>query len=213
MMTAVGDILPPSRTSFEVAVAAGMSDTLPVPLRQVMNPLEAPESFLPFLAAHFSVDLWYSDWPLSRKRMMIANAIPLARMKGTRQAAIDFLAYVDGALVDALAHPTRFAMGRGIVGRTPIGHPPFMARYLVKVETVKEPRACVLGRGIIGRSIIKASARVPLGRCLEALKVAKAPETQIRVDFAHMRPVTFGDGFTFSDGLTFGRYVDRTVLS
>lgn len=212
-MSTVGDLLPDSAGPFIQALAAGFSDTLPVPLRQIMDPATTPEAFLPWLAAHRSADLWFPDWPINRRRQMVANAIRLARIKGTRQAVIDFLEYVDGQLLDTVSYPERFIIGRAIIGRTPVNHPPFMARHLVKVETFKEPRAFVLGRAVFGSSILKTPNREKLNRCRGAITVAKAPETELRVDFAHMRQATLGDGFTFGSGLTFGRHLDRTVLS
>ena len=212
-MSVVGDILPANATPFEEAAASGLSDGLPVPLRLIMDPATSPEAFLPWLAAHRSVDLWYSDWSTARKRQMVADAIRLARLKGTRDAVVEFLAFVDGLLIDTVAYPERFIFGRAIIGRTPVNHQPYVARYLVKTTTFRQPRAFVFGRAVIGRSILKTPDREKLKRCMTAITVAKAPETEVRVDFAHKRQANFGDGFTFGGGLTFGRYLDRTVLS
>ncbi len=211
-MSAVGDLLPRSSTAFEKALAAGMSDALPVPLRQMMDPATTPAQFLPWLAAHQSVDLWYSDWLTARKRLMIANAIRLARIKGTRQAAIDFLAYVDAEILDVISYPRPFVLGRGVLGRTPIGHKAFVARYLVRTSTVKPPRALVAGRGVLGRHPVKTPSREPILRALHALRVAKTPETQVRADFAHHRPLTLGDAPLLDGSHFLGEYVPRFKL-
>ena len=78
--------------AFERAGAAGLSDDRPVPYEEIMDPYRSPERFLPLLAAHHSVDLWYDDWPTARRREMIAQcagvstiypASPLGSRKGT----------------------------------------------------------------------------------------------------------------------------------
>ena len=208
----VATVLPSNSTAFERAVAAAMTDELPVPLAAIMDPATSPERFLPFLAAHRSVDLWFSDWPVERKRQMIANAIRLARLKGTRAGTLAFLEYVDAELLDIIAHPARFVIGRAVIGRTPIGHKPFSARHLVKVHTFRPPRCFVIGRTPIGRAPFVTPSREPFNRALAALRVAKAPETEYRVDFGHKRQWRLEDNIPLADELPLGAYLDRTRL-
>ena len=205
-------LLPSNATAFEKAVAAGMTDVLPVPFRQILDPATAPERFLPFLAAHRSVDLWFADWPIERKRQMIADAVKLARLKGTRAGTLAFLEFVDAELLHIISHPERFVIGRSLIERTPIGHRPFSARHLIKVETKVPPRAFVIGRAVIGRSRLKTPSREPFSRVLAALRVAKAPETEYRVDFAHKRQWRLEDNVPLSAELPLGFYLDRTRL-
>ncbi|WP_348640128.1 phage tail protein, partial [Rhizobium sp. FKY42] len=54
MMAEVKPLLPSSSGAFEYALAAGMSDDLPVPYAQIMDPYQTPVRFLPWLAAHHS---------------------------------------------------------------------------------------------------------------------------------------------------------------
>jgi phage tail-like protein len=208
----VPDLIPPNSGTFERAIAEGMNDVLPVPLCEILDPATTPERFLPFLAAHRSVDLWFSDWTVERKRQMIAEAIQLARIKGTRAATLAFLAYVDAQLVDIIAHPKRFVIGRSTIERDPIGHKPFSARHLIKIETTTPPRAFVMGRAVIGRARFKTPSREPFERALSALRVSKAPETEYRVDFAHKRQWRLEDNIPLGDGVLLGAYLNRTRL-
>ncbi|WP_306180487.1 phage tail protein I [Rhizobium sp. AN73] len=134
--------------AFEKALIAGMTDDLPIPYDVIMDPYRTPARFLPWLAAHHSVDLWYDDWSEERKREMIAQcaglstdypASPLAALKGTLVGLKRYLAFVDADIIDRIAHPARFTFGRAVIGRTPIAHQPFTAHYLVHV-TLRAPK-------------------------------------------------------------------------
>lgn len=211
-MSAV-DLLPPAASApVERALAAAMSDTLPVPIVAAMEPATAPAALLPWLAVHYGVRLWYSDWAEARKRQVTAEAPRAAFEVGTRAGAIRFLGYVDASLVDVVAHPTRFVFGRALLGRTPIGHPPFLGRYLVGVATTVPARAFVMGRARIGRARLKTPDRKPLARALAALRAAKAPETEIRVDFAHHRRLALRDAPPLDGTHKLGDFVARAKL-
>jgi P2-related tail formation protein len=213
----VGALLPNNTGVFEFAGAEGMSDALPVPIRQIMDPATTPAAFLPYLAAHRGVDLWYGDWSLSRKRQMVTQAVSLAAMKGTRAGAIAFLGFVDATLSDAIAYPTPFALGFAFIGRTPIAHPKFTADYLVETQTRAEPGSFCFGQfgagGAIGVAHISRPSDEPLHRALAALNVnfdGKSGATMIRVDFQHHRVIRVGDGIEVGDGYVVGQYVPRT---
>lgn len=208
----VATLLPSNSAAFERAIAEAMTDALPVPFGEIMDPATTPERFLPFLAAHYSVDLWFSDWSVPRKRQMIANAIRLARLKGTRAGTLGFLDYVDAQLLHIISHPERFVIGRSLIQSTPIGHRPFSARHLIKVETTTPPRAFVMGRAVIGRARLKAPSREPFARVLAALRVAKAPEAEYRVDFGHKRQWRLEDNIPLADEVLLGAYLNRTRL-
>lgn len=211
-MTGVAELLPPSATPYEIALAEAMTDGLPVPLREAMDPAAAPIGLLPFLAVHDGVRLWFSDWSAERKRQVIGASLLDCWLVGVRDGAVRFLSYVDGTLVDAVAYPARFVMGRAVVGRTPIGHAPFLARYLVKVETHKPARALVMGRSALGHARLKTPSREPFERCLAALRAAKAPETEIRVDFGHRRRIRLSDGVPLDGTYKLGSFISRTKL-
>jgi P2-related tail formation protein len=212
MTATAADLLPREAGTFEKAVALALTDVLPVPLRTVLNPAQTPAAFLPFLAAQESVDLWYEDWSDDRKRAMIAEAVSLASRKGLRIGAVRFLSYVDATLVDAVAYPSPFIMNYSIVGRTPIGLKPFKANYLIRVDTTLERHAFVIGRSANGVDFLKRPSREKFDRCLAALRVAKGPETEIRVDFGYLRPLQIEDGPVLDDDLyALGDYVARNA--
>jgi P2-related tail formation protein len=206
------DLLPASSGAYERTAASAILASLPVPIRQVMSPEQTPVPFLPFLAAHRGVDLWYNDWAESRKRQMAAAAPTLAAIKATSAAPAAFLAYVDGTVVDRIAYPTRFVMNRSVIGRTPIGHPNFTARYLVRVLTTKPPRAFVIGRSPMNRRALKTPSREPFLRCLAALRVSKSSDTVYRVDFAHQRVISIDDAPLMDGSVRIGQYVPRNKL-
>ena len=233
-MSAVGDLLPQSSAAWERALAAAMSDDLPVPIVEALDPATAPVEMLPWLAVHYGVRLWYSDWSEARKRQVIAEAPRAAFEVGTRAGVIRFLGYVDATLVDVVAYPARFVMGRARIGRTPIGHPPFLARYLVRVEMRKPARAFVIGRspmayrdqiaaplphlvvtsggGTVHGHRIVTPSREPLRRCLAAIRAATAPETEIRVDFATARRLSLRDAPVLDGSASLGDFVARNKL-
>jgi phage tail P2-like protein len=212
MTNAVADLLPANAGQFETAAAKGLSDVLPVPIRQVVDAATTPVAFLPFLASHESVDLWFEDWSEDRKRAMIAEAVSLAARKGTRIGASRFLSYVDGTIVDVIAYPARFIFGNARIGRTPIGHGSFLARYLVRVVTYKSKNSLVFSRGSLGRQSMKAQSLEKFRRAFEATRTAKAPETQVRIDFGHKRHLLLTDGPPLNGGFHLDQYVTRHKL-
>lgn len=210
-MSIVAELIPAAEP-FEAAAAAGMASELAPGIRAAMDPATCPAAMLPWLAAHDGVRLWFEDWSEARKRAIIADWPSIAAMIGTRDAARRLLAYVDAELLDAVAYPQRFVIGRAVIGRKPIGHRAFVARYLVRLRTVKPRRAAVLGRAPLGRALLKTPSREPFLRALAALRVAKAPWQQIRVEFAHKRLATVDDGFTVDDAIPVDLWVDRAKL-
>jgi phage tail-like protein len=212
----VADLLPSNSGAFERAAAAGMSDDLPVPIRQIKDPATTPAAFLPWLAAERGVDLWYSDWTEARKRQMVENAVRLAALKGTRAGAMAYLGYVDATLSEAIAYPAPFALGYAVIGRTPIAHPTYTANYLIKARTRAALRSLCLGQagagGAIGVAHISRPSDEPLRRALAAVNVnfgGRSAHTVIRVDFQHHRLIRVGDGIAVGDGHYVGQYVPR----
>ncbi|WP_173087708.1 phage tail protein I [Devosia sp. 1635] len=198
--------------AFERAAAEAMTDELPVPIREIMDPARTPSRFLPFLAAHRSVDLWFEDWSQDRKRAIIADWPKLASLVGARAAPPRLLAYVDAELVDALSHPHRPLTGRYPIGRVLLGHPAFRAIYLVKTATAAPKHGYCVGRHPVGRRPARAADFKPVKRALEALRQAKAPETEILVDFANYRPLTAGDAIPAGSATRAGQYLSRNRL-
>jgi len=211
-MTTAADILPGNAAPFELALAEAMTDTLPVPIREIMDPATTPVPFLPFLAAHESVDLWFGDWSEDRKRLMITQAMQLAALKGTSVAAEAFLDYVDTAIVHKRSYPSKFPVGRIAAGLTPIQHPTFTAHFLLKLALKAPKNAIVVGRTAVGSAAVMDVDREPIRRALHALVVSKAPETAYTATFAHRLPVTLDDGVDLDAGHIMGSFKDRTRL-
>lgn len=220
-MSDVAPLLPSNSGAFERALAAGMSDDLPVPYAQIMDPYETPVRFLPWLAFHHSVDLWYEDWPEARKREIIAQYAGrstvrpgdrLPEYKGTHEGVIRFLGFVDAEVIDFVSYPARFVMGLSSPSFTPIGHPPFKARWLVKVLLDKPANAFVLGLSALGKAALRSVDLTPVKRAKEAMRAAKAPETEYLITTAWRRPIIVGDDISFGDELPIGGFIDRTHL-
>lgn len=209
-----------STDPLEYALAAGMSDELPVPYDVLMDPYQTPAAFLPWLAAHHSVDLWFNDWPEARKREITAQYAGrsvlyphecLPELKGTHEGALRFLSFVDAEVIDVVGYPARFVYGRSSFSYTPINHPPFKKRWLVKVLLKKPVNAFVFDRSAWGLAALRPVDQEPVLRAKKALDVARAPETEYLISTAWRRPATFEDAIP--GGLVpIGGYVDRNHL-
>lgn len=204
-------LLPPSRHA-EAMLARAMADDLPAPLRESLTPQTAPARFLPWLAAARGVSLWGPRWSEARQRAITIAWPRIAAQIGTRAAVTALLPYVDAELIDAVAHPARFVLGRAVLGRAPVGHKPFVARYLVRVRTAAPARALVLGRGPLRRRVLRTPSREAFEQALVALRIAKSPETQVRVSFQHMRPLTVADAPPLDIAPRVNAWVDRQTL-
>ena len=82
--------------------------SIPVPGPEAMRPETSPDSFVPFLAWGWSVDLWDRDWPLSTKRQIATDALEMHRLKGTESGIRRYLAYTAAQDVVVTAPPQDF---------------------------------------------------------------------------------------------------------
>lgn len=64
---------------------------VPVTFANVWDPAACPANLLPWLAWGLSIDVWDPDWPEETKRLMISEAIPRQRRKGTVAAVREVL--------------------------------------------------------------------------------------------------------------------------
>lgn len=205
----IEQLLPDIADPYELALTAGASDTLPVPLRDMVDPARAPVAWLPFLGVHESVRLWFDDWSEERKRQMIAAWPQLANLIGMRVGLRQMLAYVDAELVSVVAHPRRFVAGRSAAGIQPIQFPDFTARYLIRVGLRRHHGGLVASRGAAGQRSAVPVNREPIRRARAAAVASKASGTQYTATFAHRRRPTF-DEMAF--GLPFDAFIDRVSL-
>lgn len=211
-MTSARTLLPSNSQPFELAAADAMSDVLPVPFQAIMDPSSAPADFLPFLAAHESVDLWFDDWSDERKRQMVADAVNLAALKGTRDGLRRFLAYVDGEITWLIAHPARFVLGRSAIGVRPIAHKPMVAHYIVKVPLSRPANPFQIGRAVLGQGALTRVDTEPLRRANMAMSISKEPSTLYSATFAHRRRARLGDALPMDGSIKFGGFIHRPRL-
>lgn len=100
-MTDAATLLPSNASALERAAAlsdARISST-PVPLRDVWSAKACPPALLPWLAYAWRVEEWDDTWSIETKREVIAQTLPLKRIKATYGA-------VQGA-VTAMGLPAR----------------------------------------------------------------------------------------------------------
>lgn len=206
---------------FEYALAHAMGDDLPIPYREILDPYLTPAEFLPFLAKHYSVDLWFPDWPEARKREMIAQVSGqstiypgqhLAELKGTFEGLKRYLWFVDATVIARIAYPVRFRIEQSPCGITPIQHPPFKARYLIKVALAKPVNAFVAGQSALGISAVRPPSREPIDRAKLAARVAKSEHAEYIVTFTHRRKLRFGDAPLMDGTYRFASFIDRTSI-
>ncbi len=218
-MSDVKTVLPSGSETFEKALAAGMSDALPVPFAEQLDPYRARADLLKWLGHRASLDLWFDDWSDERKREAIAQAAgastlfdgELAALKTTRGGAMRYLALVDGAIVDAVSYPALAICDEAFCDDAVLDHPPFLATYLVKVETA-EPHAAFVGSAFADEDFAGETITEPYDRCLVALRAAKATHTEIRADFQNARVLTAGDAVAAGDAYLAGQYLARIKL-
>ena len=74
----------------DVTRIKGLGKTI-AELHKIFDPRETPEEFLPWLAGWAALSL-RSDMSLARKRRLLANIIPLYRIRGTRKYLEELLA-------------------------------------------------------------------------------------------------------------------------
>jgi phage tail P2-like protein len=93
-------LLPPNSTIHERALefASSRVGDIPIPLELLNDPQNIPLSMLPYLAFGRGIDSWSSDWPEQVKRARVAQAIPIARRKGTVSAVEDVVAAFGAAV-------------------------------------------------------------------------------------------------------------------
>lgn len=87
-MTTESNLLPPNSTAMERALSNVMArvGAVPVPIRELWDPMTCPAHLLPWLAWALSIDRWRVDWSEDTKRFEVARAIEQQRLKGTPES-------------------------------------------------------------------------------------------------------------------------------
>ncbi|WP_020179782.1 phage tail protein I [Methylopila sp. M107] len=108
-------LLPLNALSIEAALAEVNAGRRPLPahlVATVNRPAVCPSDLLGYLAWARSVDVWDESWSDDKKRYVIAHAFRDHRLKGTRELIERYCGYVGAAVIDVIAPPQRFVLGR-----------------------------------------------------------------------------------------------------
>lgn len=111
--------LPVNQTLWERALERVSAERYPLDadiIRRAKDPWECPPELLAYLAYELSVDLWDEQWPLAKKRSVIARSIGLSRIKGTEAAIREAVGIMDGNVLSVIVPPDSLFLS---VTRTP----------------------------------------------------------------------------------------------
>ncbi|WP_019833768.1 phage tail protein I [Sphingomonas sp. PR090111-T3T-6A] len=110
-------LMPPNATALERAVDATVATRFPLPtdlISATWNPDTCPTDLLGYLAAAYSIDLWFDDWPEARKRQVIRDAYDLHRKKTTLAGIKAHVALVDAEVVKVVRPPSKLFLRGGM---------------------------------------------------------------------------------------------------
>ncbi len=100
-MVNIPSLLPEASSSaFEQALeqsSARIGD-VPVKIKSLSRPMEAPSAFLPWLAQGVSVDVWPRRWDETAQREAIRGSLPLHKIKGSAAAIRELIRQAGGAV-------------------------------------------------------------------------------------------------------------------
>lgn len=123
-------ILPLNGTAFERAeehVSGERWDGLDIDIiRRARDPWTCPEHLLNFLAFERSVDLWNPNWPVEKKREVIAKASRLHHLKGTERGLREAIEIAGGELLKLIVPPAKTFLSPNT---TPEQRAKFLSRY------------------------------------------------------------------------------------
>ncbi len=91
-------LLPPNATPLERAFelsAAERLEAIDLPLDRLKDPRTCPAELLPFLAWEWNTSRWETDWSEAEKRDVVADAIRINRIKGSRACVEEVMARHD----------------------------------------------------------------------------------------------------------------------
>lgn len=82
-------------------------------IRRSRDPWRCPAHLLPFLAHDYSVDIWHDGMSETDKRFVIARAIEMHRLKGTREGLRQYVEVAGGELTDVRVPPEGIYLDQG----------------------------------------------------------------------------------------------------
>lgn len=104
-------LLPDEAGEYELAALAATIQVMPIDTSnadKIWDPSTIPSHLLPALANELSVDLWYDDWPETKKRSVVQRSPQLHDLKTSISGYREYLKIVDCTLVDYVAPPKGF---------------------------------------------------------------------------------------------------------
>lgn len=121
-------ILPSNATKYERSLASQVDRLLALDINfiDLWDPWKCPADLLPYLAWALSVDIWDTNWPISKKREAVARSIRLHRMKGTEQGIVEAVEFAGGKVRKIIVPPAKTFLSAGI---TPERRAKFLSRY------------------------------------------------------------------------------------
>lgn len=90
------------------------------------DPWRVPEHLLPYLAYERSVDIWDEDWPILKKRAVVASAPEDHRPKGTLDGIRRYLRIAGASISHVWRPPSGYRLGRGMTEAERLA---WLARY------------------------------------------------------------------------------------
>ena len=102
----------PAELALELTDANRFSKLDPDFVRRQKDALLCEPSILPFLAWERSVDLWYDDWPVEKKRVVADRWADYEKLKGTIGGREKFLELVGSRLVSVIRPPDKTFFGK-----------------------------------------------------------------------------------------------------
>jgi hypothetical protein len=111
-------LLPPRNTEPKEAVVERTSgerwDGLDVDvIRRSRDPWRCPAHLLPYLAHDFSVDIWHDEMSETDKRLVVARAIEMHRIKGTYEGLRQYIDFAGGELIRSRVPPEGIYLDEG----------------------------------------------------------------------------------------------------
>jgi phage tail P2-like protein len=108
-------LLPHNETQLDNAQELTDAGRYPLPFGdpiRAKDPYSCPPQLLPYLAWERSTDVWNPKWPIERKRVAVADAFVLQRMKGTEAGLRAYVAAAGGVADIVAAPPILAFLGR-----------------------------------------------------------------------------------------------------
>lgn len=174
MMGEFQSILPSNSTPWERAIEQVSGErwaTLDIDIiRRAKDPWTCPEHLLPYLAYERSVDIWDEDWPLLKKRSVIASAPEDHRRKGTLDGMRRYVRIAGADIAHVWRPPAGFRLGRGMTEAERLA---WLARY-PELRIYRGRRRFALHGFLVGRRFIAGRGAVLVPDDAEAYAIPQA---------------------------------------